>query len=129
MKSTFFYITIVFSFLCCIHTMQSQATALTPKEAQALINNKNIQIIDVRTEEEFQETHIDKAININFFSEDFFNNIQKLDKEKPLLVYCRSGKRSANSIEQFTKAEFTTIYTLEGGLISWKAAGFNLWTP
>lgn len=129
MKYIFFYFILVFSIFSCRNTIESQTIELSPKEIQTLLKKENPQIIDVRTSEEFSEEHVADAINIDFFAETFLNDIQKLDKNKPVLLYCRSGKRSAKSAEEFKKAGFKKIYTLEGGLIKWKSEGFNLLSP
>lgn len=99
-------------------------TQLSPKEFQSFLNEE-IQLVDVRTPKEFNTDHINYAENINFLSEDFSNSIDKLDKEKPVFIYCRSGKRSGKSVSDFQKVGFTKIYELEGGILKWKSEGFK----
>ena len=79
------------------------------------ITNKNIQLIDVRTPEEYSEGHIQGAILIDFFSEDFKTNLNKLDKKRPVYVYCKSGGRSGKTSEVLADMGFTKIVDLEGG--------------
>ena len=43
-----------------------------------------------------------------------------LDKEKPVYLYCRSGKRSASAAEKLKEAGFTEVYNLKGGILAWK---------
>ena len=81
-----------------------------------------IQLVDVRTPEEFETGHIEDAINIDFNNEDFKSELSTLDKSKPVLVYCRSGKRSAGAAEIMKEMGFTKIVGLDGGMISWEAA-------
>lgn len=86
--------------------------------------NKEVQLVDVRTPEEYQKGHIEHAININFFEkESFFEKFNKLDKNKKLYIYCASGNRSHKSSIKLEEMGFTKIYDLEGGITAWKAKG------
>lgn len=117
---TCFFVTIT-GFSCKEKIAQTQVSVVTPIEANKILENKAVQIIDVRTPSEFAEGHIANAKNINFLaSSSFISNINALDKQKPILVYCRSGKRSSESTKILLKAGFTNIYDLEGGIINWK---------
>ena len=64
--------------------------------------------------------------NIDFLSDSFEKNIEKLDKTKPVVVYCRSGGRSAKCSKQMLEAGFVKIYDLEGGITKWIYEGFEL---
>lgn len=83
------------------------------------------QIIDVRTPDEFQSEHIDSAVNIDWFSENFGAIASKFDKSKPVFVYCKSGGRSSQASNKLAKLGFKTIYELEGGIMKWNAAGLS----
>ncbi len=78
-------------------------------------------LIDVRTAEEFAAGHIQGAINIDYYSADFSNQIEKIGKEKPVLLYCRSGNRSAKSMQMMYKMGFIEVKHLDGGIKAWKA--------
>ena len=99
---------------------------ITPQEAFTLIqnnqNNPDFVIIDVRTPEEFAEEHIENAINLDYYSETFRDELNKLDKNKTYVVYCRSGKRSGNALTIMKELNFREAYNI-GGIIQWKAAG------
>lgn len=112
-------------FFNCLSPTNKNVTQLSPKELQLFLND-DIQLIDVRTPKEFNVDHINYAKNIDFFSKDFFNTIDKLDKTNPVFIYCRSGKRSGKSIAEFQKAGFTKIYELKGGILNWKSEGFKI---
>ena len=101
---------------------------ITPQEAFTLIQenqgNPDFVIIDVRTPEEFAEEHIENAINIDFYSETFRDELNKLDRNKTYLVYCRSGRRSGNALNIMKELNFREVYNISGGIIEWKAKGF-----
>jgi rhodanese-related sulfurtransferase len=92
---------------------------LTPADFKIQIETENVQLIDVRTPEEFQEGHIEGAVNIDFYSEDFENQFNKLDKEQPVYLYCRSGARSNQSAIKLSEMGFIEIYDLEGGILNY----------
>ena len=100
---------------------------ISPQDASTLIhenqNNPDFVILDVRTPEEFAEGYIENAINIDFYAETFRNDINQLDKNKTYLIYCRSGRRSADALGIMAELGFTEVYNLLGGIIDWKAAG------
>ncbi len=91
--------------------------------AKLLETNKEVVVLDVRTEDEFKDGHIAKAVNIDFLDESFAEKISKLDKSKTYLVHCAAGGRSTKSLSKFSAKGFTNIYHLDGGLSAWEAAG------
>ena len=89
-----------------------------------LIQNKNdIQIVDVRTPEEYKGGHLKHAMNMDFRSSDFKTLISTLDKSKPTFVYCLSGGRSSSAATMMAEMGFREIYNMEGGMMKWNAAG------
>lgn len=87
------------------------------------LQEPNVQLVDVRTPEEYAQKHIKDAVNINFNGDDFVDMISKLDKSKPILVYCLSGGRSAKASALISKKGATEVYNLDGGILAWTAAG------
>lgn len=83
------------------------------------ITTKNVQLIDVRTPEEFEAGHIKDAKNIDFFSDAFRVEFEKLDKEKPVYIYCKSGNRSGQSAIKLSAMGFKEIYNLQGGFLNY----------
>jgi rhodanese-related sulfurtransferase len=81
-------------------------------------SNKGI-VLDVRTADEVAEGKIDGAINIDFYSDNFKDEVAKLDKEQPVYVYCRSGGRSGKSMKILKDMGFTEVYNLLGGYGNW----------
>jgi len=88
-----------------------------------LIATKGEQLIDVRTSQEFEKYRIQSAKNIDVRKPDFRREIEKLDKSKPVLIYCLSGNRSKSALAIFREAGFKTIYELDKGINSWSQAG------
>ena len=89
----------------------------------------NIQLIDVRTPGEFNEGHLKNAENVDYKDRRFLREISTLNKNKPTYIYCRSGGRSGNAMQEMLEAGFTKVYNLEGGIISWKAANLPITKP
>lgn len=112
------------SLLGCMSCQSSDTTIRTVNATefnQLLENSKPIQLVDVRTPEEFQNEHIPGAILIDVKSADF-NRLaeEKLNKELPVAVYCRSGMRSLKAANQLKEKGFKPIYNLKGGFIEWQ---------
>lgn len=92
---------------------------ITPQEAQVLLEEDNeVVLLDVRTEEEFQEQRIPGSILIPDY-EIFDLVTQKLpDKDATILVYCRTGRRSEAAARQLIEMGYTSVYDL-GGIVDW----------
>jgi len=103
--------------------VQVTSKVITVEEYEKAITNPDIQLVDVRTPAEFSSGHIAKAININVMDATFTNEISKLDKQKPVYIYCRSGARSQRAAATLMQNGFTQIIDLQGGINSWNAAG------
>jgi len=88
--------------------------------------NKDYVILDVRTKEEFDSGHIKGAINIDFYNSNFKEELNKLDKNKKYLIYCRSGARSYNTLKLMEGLKFIEVYNLNGGILAWSNSGFKL---
>lgn len=96
-----------------------QIRIVGPDEFKSLLQNSKAQLIDVRTQNEFRSNKIKGAKNINYHSRDFMKEINKLDKNKPVMVYCKSGFRSRRSAKKLAKLGYTEIYDLKGGIMNW----------
>lgn len=80
----------------------------------------NAVILDVRTENEYNDGIIANAINIDIYEgQGFMEKIEALDKSKNYYVYCRSGARSAKACEVMESIGFENAYNLEGGILGW----------
>ncbi|MFO7890052.1 MAG: rhodanese-like domain-containing protein [bacterium] len=103
---------------------------MSAEEAYQLIQdnktNDDFMIIDVRTESEFDQGHIQDAINIDYYSPDFTELLDDLDKNKTYLIYCRSGNRSGNTLNKMENLGFKEVYNLVGGINTWIEKGYPL---
>lgn len=81
-------------------------------------------ILDVRTPEEFETEYIQDAINIDYYSENYRDDLDTLDKEKTYLIYCRTDRRTGESLSIMRELGFVEVYNMDGGINSWKAEGF-----
>ncbi len=91
-------------------------------EFSRLIKTMPGQLIDVRTKGEVAKGAIEGSQNIDLFDENFEAKIDKLDKTKPVYVYCASGGRSGEAMEIMVKKGFKTVYNLDGGYSAWVKA-------
>lgn len=89
----------------------------------AVVASPGVQIIDVRTPEEFAAGHIEGAINYNVQGPEFLDQIAALDPAATYAVYCRSGNRSQPAVDAMASAGITGIYELESGIVGWEGAG------
>ena len=80
-------------------------------------------IIDVRTQEEFNDARIENAKLIDIYKSDFISRINELDKEGKYLVYCASGNRSVSAVSKMNKAGIKVALNLAGGIMSWHRTG------
>lgn len=93
---------------------------ITAEEMQSILDIEEVQLIDVRTPKEHESGHIANSQNIDFKSPTFAEDISKLDKKKPVILYCKSGGRSAKCAKKMKEAGFEKIYDLKGGISKWK---------
>ena len=85
-----------------------------------MINQNNVIVLDVRTKEENFEKRIPNSILIDIYEPDFSRKIEKLERNKTYLVYCRSGVRSKNACNLMKELGFENVYNLKGGIIGWR---------
>ena len=115
----------IFNYSCNDRAI-SDIEVVTAEEMQELSEIDDVQLIDVRSEEERKEGYIANSQNIDYNSPTFDQEIEKLDKSKPVIVYCKSGNRNAKCVEKMKDAGFVKIYDLDGGMAKWKFRGFDI---
>ena len=110
---------------CNGQTSKDNKTIDAKAFAEKMKATPNAQILDVRTPEEFSTSHIDNALNIDWLGNSFVAGAEKLDKTKPVFVYCKSGGRSKSAANKLEELGFKTIYELQGGILKWDAEGMS----
>ena len=102
---------------------KSKYTDISVQEANELIEDKpDLVILDVRTVSEFEDGHIENAVNIPV--DELENRLNELDKEYELLVYCRTGNRSRTSVQILNEAGYTKVYHMNKGISVWIQQGY-----
>lgn len=85
-------------------------------------------ILDVRTQEEFDEGHIEGAVMLDFFRDDFADELAEFDPDVPYVLYCRSGNRSRGARQIMADLGFQNVEDVEGGIVGWQEAGLPVVT-
>jgi len=118
----FFALLIVLSAVACQSQNDAGASeVLAVADFKTQISAAGIQLVDVRTPQEYEAGYIGEAVNIDFVNDNFATEIQQLDKVKPVYIYCRSGNRSARAAQQMQELGFQEVYDLKGGYLAWSA--------
>ena len=99
---------------------------LTTDEATQLINHENAELIDIRSQTEFENGHIINAKNIGLQElSDKLNRLRKKNK-KGVIFYCSNGSLSLKETQKLAKQGEEMVYCLKGGIASWKNANLPL---
>ncbi len=106
----------------------SVSKVITNEELIELLKDPDVQLVDVRTPGEWSGGIIRNAKKINYRDDNFLQQMEQvLDKEKPLVVYCAAGGRSAGAAQKLSKLGFKKIYDLGVGFSGWEAAGMPIY--
>lgn len=112
----------MFGLTSCSNAQNQSFDNMTVAEFADYLKNDDIQLLDVRTPDEFSEGHISGAMNIDWYDDNFINDaVKSLDKTRPIAIYCRSGKRSAAAAQKLTEKGYK-VTNLTGGIIAWDEA-------
>ena len=104
-----------------ITSIKGDIEFISPQQVyDAIYKDPSIQLVDVRTPEEYKGNHLKGAQNICVTSDDFKEKVKILDKNKPVYVYCYKGGRSAEAAIQLKDLGFTKIYDMDGGILLWE---------
>jgi rhodanese-related sulfurtransferase len=115
---------IIFALLAMNGGLHGAPFDLKPQEFKEHLAPEAVTLIDVRTDEEYQDIRIHGASNVDYTSADFLEQIAYLDKTEPIYLYCRSGLRAARAQRKMKKMGFEKVYNLKGGLIGWYREGY-----
>ena len=122
-----------FVFISGLATMNCQALIVSEDLVNIDVNvfdfelimdtTSNGLLLDIRTDNEFAQGHLLGAQQIDFYKNDFSKALEKLDKDQPVFIYCRSGNRSGKAAQQMKAMGFSEVYNLEGGISAWSKRG------
>jgi len=122
MKTVFLSIVLLLSITVSVFAQNK--SNVKAEEFEKAIKKKGIQLLDVRRPAEYEEGHIKGSTLANWEDKvEFEKHAQHLDKNKPVYVYCRSGKRSSAAADYLSEKGFTNVINLEGGILEWKQEG------
>jgi rhodanese-related sulfurtransferase len=100
------------------------SVSLPVNDFDSIISMENVQILDVRTLEEYNTGHLKESMQADWYNQrQFEERIKSLDKTRPVYVYCLTGVRSEAATEMLIKNGFTSVFDLKGGLVAWNQAG------
>lgn len=111
----------------CTKLKTKTSVLISAEQMLELVKLEEVQLIDVRTPVEFAEGHIENAKNIDFYSANFDLQIDALDKSIPVILYCKSGRRSAKCVSKLNSKGFKVIYDLQGGINHWGFEGRQIY--
>ena len=113
--------------MCCGNVNQ-----LSPKyisESEFLELSDDFELIDVRTKSEYESGFIERALNIDFFSDTFESDVLSLNKNSKIILYCRTNNRSTKTANLLKKNGFKDISVIEGGITDWVKNGNDIVYP
>jgi len=106
-----------------VNGVKCMNTDVSVTEFEKKLSVPGAQLVDVRTAEEYAGGHLANARNMDYSGGELDLKAATLDKSRPVLVYCRSGKRSAASAAKLQEMGFAEVYNMKGGTIEWQGAG------
>lgn len=117
---------LLFVFAGCQQQAAQTKVDLTAAEVEQLLESeKDIVVLDVRTPLEFQQGHLEGAINIDYTAPDFEQKIAKLDTAATYLLYCKSGNRSGRATAVMANSNFNNLYNSRVGFDALKSTGLK----
>lgn len=119
MKKLFLFVALSSILYSCKDATAKEIEVITAAEMQTHMKYNNLQVVDLQPEEDYKKSHLLNAKNI-IYNKDFRNQLEKLDKKKPVAIYCTSGKVSPEAAKILKEAGFEHIYVLDGGISKWK---------
>lgn len=127
-KIIFILLVLIFAGSIMAYALINSSTALAVKDFEQSISKGNVQLVDIRTPEEYYAGKIENAINIDYSNKFFLEYFASMNPEKPVYIYCRSGVRTAEAAPMLEDAGFKEVFYLKGGITAWKEAGLKVVT-
>lgn len=90
----------------------------------ALLGNPGFVLLDIRTAPEVEALHIPGAVNLDFYGDDFVDQLASLDRAKMYLIYCRTANRTGQAYGLMSDLEFAHVWDLDGGISAWSGLGY-----
>ena len=126
---TMFFSGIIFIAGCSEVLAKNEPVQIAPEKVYEILKDQaqknKYTILDVRTIEEFDMGHLDSAVLIPV--DDLEARFGELDKNKPVIVYCRSGRRSAKAAAILVSNGFSSVYDMTGGIDAWTGSGYPVY--
>ena len=125
LSATGFFILSLFIMYSCSGAKFGNGDSLTPSEFKKNLDHKNTVLIDVRSPEEYSVGHLANAVLINFQDTSFQSTVlSTVPMDAEVLLYCRSGRRSAAAKDLMKQMGYLKVTHLDGGIIAWQAENF-----
>jgi len=121
MKNQMKISSILFLIATFLYACNTSNNVLDITQFEQKLLDTNIVLIDVRTPQEYTQGHIEGALNIDFYGDNF--EMKAIDQSKTILVYCKSGNRSGKAVSIISRNNFKDVYDLSGGITNWIASG------
>lgn len=113
--------------LVMLPVLVEAATArnVSPEEAYGmLVKHDSLYLLDVRTPGEFQQARLEGASLIPI--DQLLNRLPEVPRDRPILVYCAVGSRSAQVVNYLARKGYPEVYNLYGGIYSWAQKGYPI---
>jgi rhodanese-related sulfurtransferase len=123
MKNQMKISSILFLIATFLYACNTSNNVLDITQFEQKLLDTNIVLIDVRSPQEYTQGHIEGALNIDFYGDNFESEMKAIDQSKTILVYCKSGNRSGKAVSIIAKNNFKNVYDLSGGITNWIASG------
>ena len=113
---------------CSASAATQSIELVSPADAAQVIADDpaGLVILDIRTLKEFNEARLADAIMVDFYADDFADQLDALDKDVPYVMYCRTGNRSVEAVKTMKELGFVEVYEIDGGIVNWFEQGYPI---
>ena len=110
-------------------TVKNQYTDISAQQGKGMIDRQEVFILDVRTKEEYAAGHIKGSTLLavqDIPEQELTEKLKEIPKDRKILVYCRSGQRSAKASGILVENGYSQVYNMQGGITEWMNAGYEV---